>query len=169
MVLSPSKPFNCLTQNDETSYIYWHHVYFRFVSVVTDTHIFMNDNERNIKTAFISQSSEALRKQYRSLTRTHELWWPPPPPPQASGVTANGRITLYPKVQDAHPKVRGHTIFPLSSTSLLGFEYIASKSAWPGSQTGAPVSGGLGLQVCFISLAPTGHPTFSSSILNGPQ
>lgn len=34
---------------------------------------------------------------------------------------------------------------------------------------GAPVSRGLGLQVCSISLAPTGHPTFSSSILNGPQ
>lgn len=53
-------------------------------------------------------------------------------PPQDSGVTANGKITLYPKVQDAHPKVRGHTIFPLSSTSLLGFGYTASKSAWPG-------------------------------------
>lgn len=35
--------------------------------------------------------------------------------------------------------------------------------------SGAPISRDLGLQVCFISLAPTGHPTFSSSILNGPQ
>lgn len=58
------------------------------------------------------------------LTGTHE--------PQDSGVAANGKITLYPKVQDPHPKVRGHTIFPLSSTSLLGFGYTASKSAWPG-------------------------------------
>lgn len=66
MVLSPSKPFNCFTQNDETSYIYWHHVCFRFVFGVTDTHIFMNDNERNIRTAFVSQSSDALRKQYKS-------------------------------------------------------------------------------------------------------
>lgn len=73
MVLFPSKPFNCFTQKDETSYIYWHQVCFRFVFGVMDTHIFMNDNERNIKTELVSQSPEALRKQYRSLTGTHEL------------------------------------------------------------------------------------------------
>lgn len=78
MVLSPSKPFICFTLNDKTSYIYWHHVCFRFVFVVMDTCIFINDNESNIKIAFVNQSSEALGKQYTSLTDRHpsttSLW-----------------------------------------------------------------------------------------------
>lgn len=98
-------------------------------------------------------------------------------PPQASGVTANGKTTLYPKVQDAHPKVRGHIdpkdispflyllqVFWGLDTQLLGQSGLERQAVF-----GAPASRGLGLQVCFISLAPTGHPTFSSSILNGPQ
>lgn len=98
-------------------------------------------------------------------------------PPQASGVTANGKITLYAKVQDAHPKVRGHfdpkDIAPFLYLLQVFWGVDTQLLSQPGLECqvifGAPASRGLGLQVCFISLVPMGQPTFSSSILNGPQ
>lgn len=153
MVLSPSKPFICFTLNDKTSYIYWHHVCFRFVFVAMDTCIFINDNESNIKIAFVNQSSEALGKQYTSLT--HDTWTSVTAtlPPQASGVTANGKITLYAKVQDAHPKVRGHFdpkyIAPFLYLLQVFWGVDTQLLSQPGLECqaifGAPASRGLGL------------------------
>lgn len=169
MVLSLSKPFNCFTLNDENSYIYWHHVCFRFVFVVTDTCIFINDNESNIKIAVVNQSSEAPRKQYRSLTRTRTLVTSTLPS-QASGGTANGKFTLYPKVRGhSDPKDIAPFLYLLQVFWGLETQLLSQSGLECQAIFGAPDSRALGLQVCFISLAPTGRPTFSSSTLNGPQ
>lgn len=149
-----------------------------FFFVVKDTCIFINDNESNIKIAFVNQSSEALLKAVHKPDPDTWTLVTATLPPQASGVTANGKITLSAKVQDAHPKVRGHfdpkDIAPFLYLLQVFWGVDTQLLSQPGLECqaifGAPASRGLGLQACFIiSLAPMGQPTFSSSILNGPQ